>query len=236
MTGRKGKDAAQRSRDRLKDGLPFPVDPTVKMSARGGGAPPGHPRRCQALNKYGDQCGRFAEPGRNFCRFHGGRTPLVRKSAMSRYAKSVSKSLAERLKQLSEESPDERASLADEVDVSRMLAERAMRVFDAVVVQEKENSQGVKPTPEQKALAIQAVRSAMDSTADLVSKMARVSALTSDKVTFDQIAFVVAQFGQILEAEIKDPELRAKLQKRIDNINIPENVQLNPRVGLDFGD
>jgi hypothetical protein len=152
---------------------------------------------------------------------------------MGRYSRAVSTPLAERLKELSEEGPA-RLDLGDEVDLSRVLTERTLKMYDLVVVQGATNKEGEPATPEQKALAISALRTALDSTAALVEKMARINNSTKDKVTIEQIAFVVAQIGKALEAEIQDEELRARILERIKNIDIPNDVNLVPRVSFEW--
>lgn len=219
-------------RDRKSRRERFPVDPTVKGKI-GGSAPAGHPRRCQGINNFGVQCNQYATIGRRFCRFHGGKSPLLAKQNMGRYAKSVSKPLAEKLRELAGEGPDERADLSDEVDASRLIVERSLKIYDLVVVQGRINKTE-DSTPEQKALAINGLRSALDSTASLVEKLARVNNMMKDKVTVDQIGFVVAQIGKALEEEVEDPKIRERVLSKIKSIQIPEDVKLNPRVSLEW--
>lgn len=155
---------------------------------------------------------------------------------MGRYANKVSEPLKKRLEALASEGPDERASLAEEVDLSRIMLERAVLIYDRVVVNPTKNAEGREPDEVLKGSATGILQEALATTASMVEKMAKITALSKDKVTIEQIDFVVAQISQIIEAEVENEIIRDRILKKLQELEIPKDVKVQPRVVLDFGE
>lgn len=159
-----------------------------------------------------------------------------------RYTRGVSTTLKQRLEELSAESVQERVSLAEEIDVARLLAERAVKIYDAVVLAEDSTA-----SPEIKANASSVVQSSLDAVAKLVEKFARVDALMKDKIPAHQIDFILLQVGQALDKGLDrlktfgvDPNLiegiKKDIHQEIENIQVPRDESVQPRVVLALGD
>lgn len=216
----------------------FPVDPDVKwvgFAAQGSLVPPeGHARRCQAVNRQsGLQCKNWAIKGRRFCRFHGGKQPLISMGSKGRYASQVSTALGEKLAKMAEEPDDERLSLAEEVDVARVLTSRALKIYDLAI--NGRGADGQEASEEIRQAAAQGLNQALEATSRLVERFAKVNTLTSGFITAKQIGFLVAQFNKIIADEIQDEEVRNRIAAKIREIDIPDDPNLDPRVGIAIG-
>lgn len=219
MSGRR-----QRQRPR------YPVDPTVRAVRESGAAsgwvepPDGHPRRCQARSRRMQrQCRKWALQGRRFCPTHGTK-PLYRNANVRGY---YSQNAGPRLRQVLEElrtaPPEERMSLADEIDLARMLTERHVRIFEATCVGEQSD----KASDELKAAAIAGLRRALSHVSDMVTKAAKVRALHDGTVDAEGVDYIVAQVVKIVEDEIrdKDPSMADRVVARMEQIRLPQNTR-----------
>lgn len=188
--------------------LRWPVIPGMRRTGLGGKPPAGDPLRCQGTKRHSDpprQCANYRQGDSLYCPYHdaGGGIRRKRKgtqtaSDMKRYVKSTtSATLAERLRQMAQEKPQERHSLEEEIDVSRALAERAIETFDKVCVQ------GADSTSSQaKALAIQIARDAMTHVADVVIKAAKVRAVSREVVDVELLDYVMRETTRVLEKHL----------------------------------
>lgn len=142
---------------------------------------------------------------------------------MSWYARRAGPVLRERLEEMRAAAPDERHSLADEVDLARLLAERNVAIYDAVVVQGKGSD-------DLKTAATAGLRSALNHVSDIVGKAARVHAVSSTVVELEHIDYVLQQVVRIVEEQVAavDKKLADGVIDALGDIKLPED-----RVGED---
>lgn len=215
-------------------------DYSVKRTG-GGPPPPNHPRRCQARNSLGLQCGRWALRGRDYCAMHGGRTPLSRKKLANYYSKHAGRSLKSLLEEVASQPDDERLSLAEEIDVARINTARALQFFEKIVLNEdfrdKDGNQ-VEIGPEKmlqlKSTCSNAVKQGLDQVASLVQAMAKVEALKQDKISVHNIKWIVARIMRLIEEEVEpvNSECAKRLCNRISDLKLLEGDSTNAKVVL----
>lgn len=198
-------------------------DPSVKYDGSGGGPPPGHVRRCQSRNRQRTQCGRWAIVGSQYCQFHGGRRPLTY-NKMGIYSKRASAKLKQKLEELQELTADERIDLSEEIDVARVLAERAINMYDEMVIQEKGDARS-------KASAAMVLKDALRHVSELVAQHARVQAIAADKVSVHNLKWIADQVCKIIKEEIPDIQLQDRLIGRIEEMKLVSD-ELKPKVVL----
>lgn len=186
----------------IPPGRRWPVDPSVRMMKKGGKPPAGHYARCQGTKRHSDpprQCSNWRETGTDFCKYHAanGRKSLHRKKHtahdMKRYSKGLSQTLGARLQELADEKPQARHSLEDEIDVARVLAERALKTFDQVCVEQADST-----SPTAKGLATQLARDSMTHVADVVLKAAKVRAVSREVVDLEMLDYLTKEVEKVL--------------------------------------
>tara|TARA_R100000152_G_C6769237_1_gene195002 strand:+ start:403 stop:900 length:498 start_codon:yes stop_codon:yes gene_type:complete len=136
---------------------------------------------------------------------------------MSWYTRRAGQKLKDALTELKEQSPDERHSLADEIDLARLLAERSVRIYDATVIE----GQG---SDDLKASATAGLRASLNHVTDVVSKAARVHAVSNAVIELEHIDYIVQQVNRIIEEEVADVDkaLADRVVERIAGIKLPE--------------
>lgn len=183
------------------------------------GSPPDkHPRRCQARNKYHEQCGRWAIVGHHYCAIHGGRRGFLRvtNTMANRYARRVSKKLSDLLEEQSGDS--ERLKLDDEIDTARLIAEESLKIFDRAFIEKETDSSKRKEarnklTTEKKAAIIAHVQDSLTHVSQLISRAAKVKALASYTLDPKSIDYLLNQLTKILVDEFGSDE-----KNRLDSV------------------
>ncbi len=192
----------------------WPWDPDVKAPPRG--LPPeGHIRRCQGAIRRSNpkrQCTQWALKGRNYCRVHGGRQPLYEK--MGHYSRNAGKTLKSKLEKLAAMDPDERNSLAEEIDLSRLLCERNLKLFDATHYP----PEGTVIPEKLKVMAAEGLRSALADVTEIVAKSAIVRSRSEGVVGIEDLGYIIHQIKKILEDEDVDP----RVSERLSEIRLPK--------------
>ena len=133
------------------------------------------------------------------------------------YARRAGPILQDRLNELREASPDERHSLADEIDLARLIAERNVRIYDKTVIEDQGSD-------ELKAAATDSLRSSLNHVTEIVSKAARVHAVSSSVVELEHIDYILTQVARIIEEEVAslDQKLATVVMERMALIKLPE--------------
>lgn len=189
------------------------------------GAPPaGHPRRCQGSKLNKDQCGQWAVKGSRFCKKHGGHMGgRKRLATMGLYSNRAGDKLKKILKDIREETGDERMSLAEEVDVSRALCQKAVHIFEVTCVESAADT-----SVAQKDIAISCLKEALTHVGQMVERHAKVLALSESVFDPDQIDWIIGTFKQILNKRLEDePMLLKMIMADIDGITVPEKAKVN---------
>lgn len=136
---------------------------------------------------------------------------------MSWYTRRAGPILRERLEELRTAAPDERHSLADEVDLARLMAQRNVAIYDTVVLDGKGSD-------ELQAMATAGLRGALNHVSEIVSKAARVHVVSSTVIELEHIDYVLQQVTRIIEEEVadKDKAIADAVINRIAEIKLPE--------------
>lgn len=202
-----------------------------------GPIPDNHPRRCQAANREGLQCKRWALKGSEFCKRHGGSRLRSRTKLGNYYSKYAGKKLAEFLEEASKQNDDDRLRLADEIDVARMNTARAIAIFDQVVINENFVDSNGKPIEldlekkmKFKSMASEAVKQGLDQVSSLVQAMSKVEALKADKISVNNIKWFADRIMRLIEDNVKDQEQAKILCEKISQIRYLDSGTTNTKV------
>lgn len=181
-------------------------------------------KRCKGKSRTtGERCFKWAIKGSDRCRTHGGRKRMLY-SKRSIYTARAKGRFKEILEKLSEQSPDERINLADEVDVMRITAEQAVNLFQKACFNEDSTK---KVSSQSKALAIGLVQSALASVGSLVEKAAKVAALSDQSINPKQVQFIFDQLTEILRKRLEEhnPEALDAILTDMDEIRVQSREQ-----------
>lgn len=209
------------------DGVAFP-HPT---KGRPGVAPAHHPRRCRGVSTMnaGNRCKRWALPGRNLCKKHGGLRPAMRLTMRlpEVYERHLRPTLAAKLQEFLTVDRTAQLELYKEIALSRTFLCESLDLLMAI-----EGQEGVPP--DVTVMARQQVRSATEHVADLVSRMSRIEKDLEDKVTVRQLGFFVEQITRLVHERLGDSEVARQLADDLQNrLRLPMNDDDDPRVPLE---
>lgn len=210
------------------------LDPSVRNTVQPGAPgvaqkpPEGHVRRCQrakSKSRPPAQCRNWACRGEAFCHYHGGGHRSLwrgRRIDLRFYDSALGPTLREKLRQMSEEPPDDRLSLLEESDLARLTAIRSLRIFEATCVDPETAD---RASDELKGAATAAARGAIEYVCDTVMKAAKVRALNESTYDVEQLDYFVGQVGRIVNDEVGSlpggPDLVAAVTKRLRAIKLP---------------
>lgn len=191
----------------------YPIDPSVK-GVFSKLPPPGHPRRCQGPNRFREQCEKWARKGSHFCKAHGGYNRHYHRP-LNWYARGTTQQLADRLKELAGQGPDERMSLSQEIDLARELAKKALDLYDLAHYGEKEQDENLRIASREH------LKTALDGVADLVGRAARAQSLSASVISIQHIEHLAAQFTKILETHVLDEQILACCLRDLEQVKLP---------------
>ncbi len=206
------------------------IDPFAIRVGKGTADNPGHPRQCGAKNKYGEQCGRWSLQGRLYCQFHGGRQPLTRFKVAQRYGKYVSKSLADVIKSMTG-TPQEVLDLTEEVSISRVMLGNALTL--ATPCFDPDHKEHKKIDDNTRAIAIGTLRHSLDFVAKMVSTLAKIESLSSDKVPASHLEYFMTKVMEVIDDNCTE-KLARKIGEHIGNIKLPDANEIKTHVTLDL--
>jgi hypothetical protein len=201
-----------------------PVDWDLLNDGWHGGQPPkGHPRQCQGVVRWsgGRQCPNWAIKTRNFCKRHGGHNPTHhsvanRSNLYSRHASQQLKDVLERVAS----TPDERQSLADEIDVSRAMCERAIRLFEQACLSDQAKDYSI----EIKTRSVEMVQTSLEAVSKLIQAHTKLMVMSDRMLTTEQIEYMFVQLNKTLTNQLlpDHPEIFERITEVISNIRLPE--------------
>ena len=207
----------------------FPVDHSVHCHGRIQNLPPPmHPRRCQSTNRHREQCTLWATRGDNVCHFHKKRGALYASSRLKGfYTRRAGPVLREKIEELEATALNEKLSLEGEVDMARILAERAIALFERACI----DPDGVaKSSQETKAMAISAARSALTHVSNLVAEASKTRLINNEVLDTRGVDFVIAQVLEILEKMVRPlvgDEVMTLVIDAFKAIRVPDNSKLH---------
>lgn len=145
----------------------------------------------------------------------------------SRYARQISTTLASRLAEMSEERPEKKLDLSDEIDVARLMLEKALQKWDQV--QQMEDA-----SIDLRVLAQGALRAAIENVSDVATRQATIIARLQSVLTGRQIGYFVAQIGSLIDKVVQDPDQRALIHEGLASLELlPNNVDSNVIIRAD---
>jgi hypothetical protein len=141
---------------------------------------------------------------------------------MGFYSNRVSKRLAELLKEAGEGGTQKRMDLAEEVDLARVNAVRALNIFDKTCLDPDTcKKEGI--TDELRIAAQSNLREALSFVADMVTKFGKATQLSEDLLNAVQVEYVVIELTMILKEELgEDNEAMPRVLKRLTELSLPE--------------
>lgn len=143
---------------------------------------------------------------------------------MPYYTRHASQKLKDKIDAASA-APSELVSLAEEIAIARVLAERAVRLFDVVVIDPPIDAETNKPKvfqPKQIALATASVSETLQHVASLVEKHARITALVQDKIPVGQVAYIATAMARIVAEEVGDEAVVRRIMGQFEQIKLPD--------------
>jgi len=202
----------------------YRIDPSLAGTVNAmASAPDGHPRRCQAKSRATQQqCKNWATKGRHYCRFHGGHLPYHKEKKLAGlYSRRANKRLKELL---TDAANAERNSLAEEVDVARVLAARAMKSFEKICIEDPPTELAADKAKlgRLRATATASLRTALSQVASLVTAHSKV--ISEQALDAHAAEYVVAQVVKILQERIEDEELLNALVTDLEELKVPSKT------------
>jgi len=152
----------------------------------GGQAPQGHARQCQGTSTHTRlQCRRWALKERNYCARHGGRQTFGAKvNRLPRmYSHLLGGTMEETMDAMLDESPAEQIQLFEELALTRVVCQDAVKLFAAA-------QQG---SDEQKILAQQIMCDALKFVKDMCEGAAKVDSNAKDKFSVQHVRHIANQ-------------------------------------------
>ena len=144
------------------------------------------------------------------------------------YQRFVGPTLKAKLEEVAAEGDEQRLSLANEVDTSRVLCGEAMRLYDACI--------SAKELKEEQRLKVANVlREALDHVSGLVERMAKVEAMKSDKISVQNVAWFAEKITRIILEEVEpvSADCARRVVRRIADLKtLKDESGVAPRVTI----
>lgn len=138
---------------------------------------------------------------------------------MSYLTKNAGDALKARLEEVA---GDRESGLDGEVDLARVMAVRALQIYDRVCIQDPKEGEKT-PSDQLKAMAVEGMRGALEFVTSIVERRAKVSAITGRFIPVEQIGFMVQQVMDAIEKVVApvDPVLARQVCAEIEQIKLP---------------
>lgn len=140
------------------------------------------------------------------------------------YARRAGPTLQKLLEELRVSSPEDRHSLAGEIDIARAACLEAVDVFNKVCIES--GDQKGKISDMAKDLSIQILQRSLNNVAELVSKAAKVHSIQSQVFDREVVGHVIEQLTHIIEKKVAvvSPRLADEIIEAIQNIKVPDRA------------
>ena len=135
------------------------------------------------------------------------------------YARGVSVELGKKLEELNE-SGEERADLSQEVDMARLLALDALKVYDTVSLKED-------ASPKAKGIASTMLRDAINNVAALVTTMTKVDVINGSAIPMEHVNKIIYEVTRIIEEEVAevDKDRADRIIERIRGMSVGRQLE-----------
>lgn len=192
------------------------------------------PFRCQGKSRRtGNRCRRWANKGRKWCQFHGGRALRGPRTCGHKwesdrtkivYDQWLGKTLKSKMAEFIAQPHDDAVSLYHELALARSVASSAIALYSAAL-----DGEGVKA--ETKTNAGSVMNSALDTVKELVLACSRIEKDADDKVSMKVFFLFMAQITQAINvATCGDEQIAMRIADQIE-----KDVKL-PKPGETFAD
>lgn len=182
---------------------------------------PAHPSKCKGFKRRTvppQPCGLWGEKQRGgYCKWHGRRLPSFRNKTLF-YNNNASVALRDKLKEVAAQ-PELRHNLSAEIDIMRVTAQEAVRLYDITCIQNADNK---AVSAEMKAKATANVKQAMQDISAIVMNASRIRAMDQTTVEIEAINYVVSQVVQIIEKCVIDEHAKIAIKEEIREIRLPQ--------------
>lgn len=191
--------------------------------AFGAAAPDGHPRRCQAKRRDGEQCRTFALHFHSFCGFHHRKSGRARRDRnwMSWYGRQAGSKLREALDEMRRDG-GELHDLSEELVAARLLCERSFVLFERSCL----GPDAEKISMDLRALATAQARESLSHVAALVERSAKVRALSTSVIQPEDIQLIademVATTLRVLRAAGVSEQVQDDVSKAVADMPLPK--------------
>lgn len=186
------------------------------------GAPPeGHDRQCQSKSRVTKKrCRKWALTGRDFCQFHGGRRTLARRTGLPKhYTKHLGETLRHQIESLANESHQEQVQLYEELAVSRVMLEQALRLAEPVLI-------GDDMDDKTKLLAMSMLGDAIAGVKELVLACSKIENDVKERVSIRVLDLFVLQIMRAIYRACPDDEIAEKIEFELrDSVSLPSGDQ-----------
>lgn len=188
------------------------------------GAPPeGHERQCQARSMVTKRrCRRWALTGRDFCQCHGGRRALAHRRGLPKhYTKHLGETLRSRIEGLADESHEEQVQLYEELAISRVMLEQALKLAEPVLMN------GADMDARTKMLAMSMLGDAIAGVKELVLACSRIENDAKERVSIRVLDLFVLQVMRAIYRVCGDDSATAeKIEYELrDSVSLPSGDQ-----------
>ncbi len=151
---------------------------------------------------------------------------------MGFYSSRVSKTLKALLDEAAGSHAAERMDLAEEVDLARATAERALKIFDKVCL-DPETSANDKITDELRIHAQSNLRDALKFVSDMVGSYGKMACLSKDILNAIQVDYLVIQLTVILQEELgEDSDELPRILERLQDLKAPDKSEVKNNVTI----
>ncbi len=148
------------------------------------------------------------------------------------FSKHAGPRLKDALRRAAELNPDERLSLLEELDLSRVVTAKALANYERIVLnpaldeKAKENVDQAQRIAAMRIAATQQIRSAIEYVTDCAVKAAKVRKDVEAVVDIEQLDYIAVQVQRIIDDEC--PEVIAKrVADRMKEIRLPQRRSKN---------
>ena len=200
--------------------------PTILLT---GSPPEDHERRCQGKsNVRKARCLKWALKGSKYCKFHGGRQKLARIGNMKRvYSQYLGPTLKSRLEEMLDASHDDQVQLYEELAMSRVMAQEAIKLADIALSQaddKNKNGNGIN-----KGLAIDIVQKSLSVVKDFALAAQKLETDAKNTVSLRVVDLFIAQIMKSIQSVLGDDTRTVELIEShiAENVRIPSSRDPN---------
>jgi len=191
--------------------VPYKSDPKRKLKNPKAHPRTDDPRRCKGKRKDGVRCRRFATPGKDLCRIHGGASTGPGKKNAGKSSKYHVGFFGDLLREFD---GTDWNNLKDETAVLRALVLQFVRHISEGGLEDEEKVERLIYNADK-------VTGIIDKLGKLVERFDRMENGTQTTLNIRQVAAMSQQIVDIINEEVADPEARRRIAERLEGLVVP---------------